>query len=485
MPSLPHIVLVVPRGEAVRNFLYSDTLRVLSEQSRVTLLSVVADEKFLARFRPYCHEIISISQHQESPWVGRWRYLVHAAHYRWLWSKVAQNLWEWRDAEASRGMAWAKRRAWNALVRCLAHQPVLEAMTSLERWATWAFRPNNYYVELFQRIKPDMVFNCSHIHGEAGELPLKVAKQMGIPTVGFIFSWDNLTSRSRIFVAYDYYLVWHDFMKRQLLGIYRQIRAEQVFVTGTPQFDFHFKPEFLLSRDELCRRIGLDPSRPFILYTTGVDQHFPEEHRTVQLVIDLLRKIPVQPKPQLVVRTYVKGTSPEMKALAARKIPDVVFPPVMWEEKWFTPMYEDLEIYSSLVRHCALSINAASTVTLEAFFFNKPVINLGWDPPGSRLPWHFRYYRHIEFDHFWPVASSGGTMVAKSETDMEEMLVKGLTQPLALKPCQDKFMNAMFNGTSDGRAGRRVAETLLQLASLKRRSLIMDCAEKAVPPARP
>ena len=330
-------------------------------------------------------------------------------------------------------------------------------------------RPNDYFVELFKELKPDLVFNCSHIHGEAGELPLKIAKRMGIPTAGFVFSWDNLTSRSRIFVPYDHFLVWHHFMKKQLLGIYRDIRPEQISITGTPQFDFHFKPQYLLSREELCRRIGIDPQRPFILYTTGVDQHFPDEHRTVQLVIDLLNKIKVGPKPQLVVRTYVKGTSAEMKAIAAKKLPDVVFPPVMWEEKWFTPMYEDLEIYSSLVRHCAMNINAASTVTLEAFLFNKPVINLGWDPPGSQLPWCFRYWRHIEFDHFWPVATSGGTMVAKSEQDMEQMLIQGLTRPESLKPAQDKFMGDMFHGTADGNAGRRVAEKLLELALVGRK----------------
>ena len=465
----PHILLVVPRGEAVRNFLYSDTLKVLSENARVTLLSVVDDEKFIARFRPFTEQIIPLQYNSENPWLTRFRYLVHTAHYRWLWSKVAQNLWEWRDSEAASGLAWLKRRTWNALVRALAFQPTLEVLTEIERWATWAVRPNDYFVELFKELKPDLVFNCSHIHGEAGELPLKIAKRMGIPTAGFVFSWDNLTSRSRIFVPYDHFLVWHHFMKKQLLGIYRDIRPEQISITGTPQFDFHFKPQYLLSREELCRRIGIDPQRPFILYTTGVDQHFPDEHRTVQLVIDLLNKIKVGPKPQLVVRTYVKGTSAEMKAIAAKKLPDVVFPPVMWEEKWFTPMYEDLEIYSSLVRHCAMNINAASTVTLEAFLFNKPVINLGWDPPGSQLPWCFRYWRHIEFDHFWPVATSGGTMVAKSEQDMEQMLIQGLTRPESLKPAQDKFMGDMFHGSADGNAGRRVAEKLLELALVGRK----------------
>ena len=203
-----------------------------------------------------------------------------------------------------------------ATSRLFGNNPCLHALTSLEQSLQWRLRTTRKYDELFARLKPDLVFNGSHIHGAAGELPLRVAQRMGIPTAGFIFSWDNLTSRSRIFVPYDYYLVWHDFMKRQLLGIYPKVKPENVFVTGTPQFDFHFKPEFLLAREELCRRIGLDPARPFILYTSGIWNHFYEEHKHVELVIRLLQGIPVQPKPQLVVRNYAKGTAEELRKMA-------------------------------------------------------------------------------------------------------------------------------------------------------------------------
>lgn len=50
MSKKPHIVLIIPRGEAVRNFLYSDTLRILSENASVTLLSVIHDDAFVARW---------------------------------------------------------------------------------------------------------------------------------------------------------------------------------------------------------------------------------------------------------------------------------------------------------------------------------------------------------------------------------------------------------------------------------------------------
>jgi hypothetical protein len=459
-----HIVMVIPRGEAVRNFLYSDTLRILSENARVTLLSVVNDEVFISRFRTFTERILPLREYPQHWSVSYLRTLTENAHDRWLWSEVAKNHWEMRDVRAAENGSMLRRRIVKALTRIFANNPRLHALTGLEQYLNWKLRPTKEFDKLFEEIQPDLVFNGSHIHGLAGELPLGVAKRMGIPTVGFIFSWDNLTSRSRIFVPYDYYLVWHGGMKKQLLSIYPKIKPGNVFITGTPQFDYHFKPEFYLSREELCKRIGVDPNRPYILYTTGMNTDFPEEHRTVELVIRLLQELDIEPKPQLVVRTYVKGTSAEMKALANRNIPGVIFPKVQWEEKWFTPMYEDLEIYASLVKHAAMGINAASTVSLELLMHDKPVINLGFDPPGSKLPHHLRWIRHINYDHYKPVAESGAVTVAHSETDMREMLLRGLKNPKIDSEKRQHFIKKIFDNILNGRSGRRVAEHLVQLA---------------------
>jgi hypothetical protein len=460
----PHVVLVVPRGEAVRNFLYSDTLPRLSERARVTLLSVVNDERFIARFRPLADDILSLEAYPQPPVAAYLRTLVENAHDRWLWSAVGQNNWELRDRKAVEDRKRLQRTLVKAGALLLANRPTLNILTRLEQYLCWKLRKTSCFDELFARIQPDLVFNCSHIHGLAGELPLRVAKRMGIPTAGFIFSWDNLTSRSRIFVPYDYYLVWHEPMREELLRIYSDVPRENVFVTGTPQFDFHFNPQFRLSREELGRRLGIDPARPFILYTTGIDRHFYEEYRHVQLVIRLLKELDLSPRPQLVVRNYVKGTSPELKAMAAQSWADVIFPKVLWDEKWYTPMYEDLTLYSSLIHHATLSINAASTVTLEFLLLDKPVINLDFDPPGTNLPWCMGYSRHIYFDHFKPIAESGATMVARSPEDMCAMLRRGLSQPQADSDKRRALVKKLFGTTQDGRCGERVAQRLYQLA---------------------
>ena len=463
-PRRPHIVLVVPRGEAVRNFVYSDTLRILREQARVTLLSVVDDEPFRQRWGALADEFVPLQQYNEARAVGWLRTLTENAHDRWLWSKVAQNNWELRDRRARQQHRVVPRLLTKALCVALANQPCLHALTRLEQRLHWALRPTRDFDKLFSRIRPDLVFNGSHIHGLAGELPLRVAHAMGIRTAGFIFSWDNLTSRSRIFVPYDDYLVWHNPMRDQLLGLYPKLRPEQVHVTGTPQFDFHSKSEYVLPREELCRRIGVDPGRPYILYTTGIDRHFYEEYRHVQSVIDMLPDLQAEPRPQLVVRNYVKGTSPELREMAGRPWRDVVFPEVLWDAKWATPHYEDLTMYTSMVHHAALSINAASTVSLEFIMLDKPVINLDFDPPGSNLAWCDGYRRHIDFDHYRPIAQSGATMVARSTDDIRRMIERGLKDPGADTDARGRLMTGIFGDLLDGQAGRRVAETLVKLA---------------------
>jgi hypothetical protein len=131
------------------------------------------------------------------------------------------------------------------------------------------------------------------------------------------------------------------------------------------------------------------------------------------------------------------------------------------------PQYKDLAIYTSLLRHAAMGINAASTVSLELLMQDKSVVNLGFDPPGSQLPPAYRWIRHINFDHYKPVAESGAVNVARSTEDMRRMILKGLERPETKRVSRRQFIQHVFDGTLDGRAGTRIARGLLSLAEDK------------------
>lgn len=458
----PHIVIIIPRGESVRNFLYSDTLKVLSENAKVTLLSVIHDARFREQFESYA-DVVPLEEATENIWVQRFRHLVHMIHFRWLWSGVARNKWEQDDYAAKTPVQKVRRALAKAVYRALAFRPIVEMLAHLENWATIKFRTTEHFHELFRELQPDLVFNTSHVHGNAARLPVRAAHDLGIHTVGFVFSWDNLTSRSRILEPYDNYFVWTDAIKQDFHRIYPTVPKDRVHVTGTPQFDFHFREENWLSREELAKRVGFDASRPFIFYTTGIDKHFPEEHRTVALVIDILREIP--DPPQLVVRNYVKGTSEAMKELMASAPKDVYFPPMQWDDQWFMPTREDQKMYTSMLRECVLGINAASTVSLELMLHGKPVINLGFDPPGSKLPHYLRYTRHTnEFDHYIPVMKSGAVMVARSSDDLQNMLTMCLDSPNHIVNVQQHFLKKTFGPAFAGNSGQKIGEKLLDIS---------------------
>jgi len=460
----PHIVLVVARGEAVRNFLYSDTLKQLSSFARVTLLSVFSDEKFISRFGPFVDSIIPLAQYKENRLVRVLRELIAMAHYRWIWTVKVQNKWEILNYQAKSFRSRLRLWVYRSVAWLFANRSGLNFLAFLEYHLSILLNPTRDFHNLFQQLKPDLVFNCSHIHAPRGELPVRVAHQMGIKTATFIFSWDNLSSRGRILPPYDHFLVWHKGMQQELLALYHFIKPSQVHITGTPQFDYHFKPKYQLSREVLASKIGFDPSRPFVLYTSGMASDFPEEVYHVRTVMDILKEVPKSNRPQLVVRTYAKGNSPEMEELALQAHEDVFFPPILWDPVWFLPQEEDLSIYSSLLTNCLFGINPASTVSLELMMFNKSVMNIGFDPPGSDLPHCFRWKRHIEYEHYRKVAESGGVRVAYSVDEMRQIIYSYLSGNNLLYSPQQEFLKQTFADTLDGRSGMRVADTLLRLA---------------------
>ena len=71
-----------------------------------------------------------------------------------------------------------------------------------------------------------------------------------------------------------------------------------------------------MEKDKLFTNIGLDTSRQFILYTTGKSSDFPDEHLIIEGLIKHLKTFEPLSRPQLVVRTYIKGTSNSMLSLA-------------------------------------------------------------------------------------------------------------------------------------------------------------------------
>jgi len=473
------IVCIFPRGEAIRNFAYGGTLEALRERCGCAVLSVKPNEAIWQYLQDRCPTLELLREFPERYPVRILREVLDMAHGRWLWSAAAQERWRLRDAEAITLGQRVKRAGKKAAVTPLSSRAGLALLSKSERTASRWMNPSDHYVNLFQKWRPSLVFNASHVHSRNAIQAVQSAQWLGIPTTAFIFSWDNLTSQGRVLPAYDYYLVWNEALKQQLLGIYQFVRPEQVFVTGTPQFDSHFQPEYHWSREEFCRRVGANPARPIVLYATGMPNHMPGEEQIVEDIANLLEAMP-PPTPQLLVRVYAKDRSGRFEPLMQRRR-DILFPKVPWELNWLTPLPEDLPSWTNTLRHCALGINVASTVSLELCMFDKPVINVGYNPPS--LPENIiAYHRYYSFDHYRPVVESGAVQVARSPQEIRSLIRHALAHPEGGRKQRRALVEKFFGETADGNSGRRVAEVLSSLVGVRSaegRAAVLDRGRRA------
>jgi len=239
----PRILVVLPRGEALRNFLYSGMLSELRRQADLTLLSVIPSEQVKGLLGSECGSVSELRTIRMR-WPVRFLWeLVEMAHGRWLWSEAAKERWRLRDAEAVGAAAKIKRTVKKLLSRPFSNRRGVEFLSRVQGAASRLFRTTDEHVDLFRKIRPALVFNGSHVHSELAVPVIEAARWLGIPTAAFIFSWDNLTSQGRILPPYDHYLVWNETLRDQLLRLYDRTDPARVYVTGTPQFDFHIRPE--------------------------------------------------------------------------------------------------------------------------------------------------------------------------------------------------------------------------------------------------
>ena len=214
-----HVVAIVPRGEVIRNFVYTGAFDRVQMEADLSVLSVLPNEDFRNLLASRYGNVTELRQYPEPYIAGLTRDVLDIAHNRWLWSAAAQERWRLRRTEARRLpdvlKLWGKR----ALCYPFANEKGLAVLSRIENTLTHGLRTTDEYVDLFRRTAPSVVFNGSHVHSRNAVQAVNAARHLRIPTATFVFSWDNLTSQGRMIPEYDYYFVWNEQIRRDLLGM--------------------------------------------------------------------------------------------------------------------------------------------------------------------------------------------------------------------------------------------------------------------------
>ena len=219
---------------------------------------------------------------------------------------------------------------------------------------------------------------------------VKSAHRMGVPVVFAPFSWDNLTNRGLIRVAPDRVLVWNDIQKQETTDLH-DVPADQVVVTGAPRFDPFFAMRPSGDRDAFCRRVGLDPARPYLLYVCSSEFVAPREVEFITRWIVHLRE--ARDEAVRACGVLVRPHPAHLKQWQGTDLAE--FSNVaLWHEK--ESMNADQGLYDSL-HHASAVVGLNTSAMIEAGIVGRPVLTLVMDEfaGGQEGTLHFHYLRAI------------------------------------------------------------------------------------------
>ena len=267
-------------------------------------------------------------------------------------------------------------------------------------------RKTLYYhqsLETLQKEKPALVF-CTNQRPMTAIAPLLAAQELGIPTATFIFSWDNLPKATMI-VETDYYFVWSDWMKKELLFYYPYIQESQIMVTGTPQFESHYDKSKLLTREEFCKQQGLDSNKKYICYSGDDVTTCPDDPKYLEDVALAIRALNKEGHSLGIVFRRCPVDFSGRYDWVLKKYEDVIVSIApLWEnanEGWATvfPTKLDVELQMNTIAHTELVVNLGSSMVFDYVAQNKGCAFINYDVANKKDPnWSVKkIYNYVHF----------------------------------------------------------------------------------------
>ena len=313
--------------------------------------------------------------------------------------------------------------------------------------------------------RPDLVF-CTTQRATQSISALLAAKDLGIPTVAFVYSWDNVPKAMQV-VETDYYFVWSDLMKSQVLQYYPFVKEEQIIVTGTPQFEPHYDTSLRETREVFFKTYNLDVKKKYICYsgddetTSPLDQYYLEDlanavrslNRKGENLGIIYRKCPVDFTPRY------------DKVIEANKDIIEVLDPV-WKQvggQWnqVLPEKEDFKMLYNVCEHSEFVTNVCSSTVFDFVAHEKPCIYYNYEQP--QLKKGIRDIgQNYKYVHFRSMPSDTATIFCTDKNDLEG-LVKQILDGTLSNVEEGKKWYEIVVGNTPKRASRNIWDAINSL----------------------
>ncbi len=233
------------------------------------------------------------------------RLIVNRALYMRKDHPSPERVVEGLEKQLPRPVRWWLR---SHAVRAILGQPrALRAWRRIER----SGRPSATVTALLEEHKPDVLLVSPTVWPKN---PVEAdyvyaANKLGIPTVGYLNSWDNLTSKGTVHVLPDIFVVWNEALAAEAEQIHL-VPREIIRVTGAPHLDHLFDMRPSVSRAETCRELGCPDDGAYVVYLCSSRTLIADETHIVTALADALARQLGDDAPTVVVRPHPVNAAP-------------------------------------------------------------------------------------------------------------------------------------------------------------------------------
>lgn len=304
---------------------------------------------------------------------------------------------------------------------------------------------------LFNNYRPDLIF--IHAFFELTTIPfIRIAHRRKIKTLGMTLSWDQLTSKGSFYGPIDKLLVWNEILKEEAIR-YHGFRPDSIYVVGTPQFDFYIKyKDKIISRDNFFKKFKLDLNKKLIVYTTTPEHISPTEPEIIKFLSEAIDCGVIAYPSQIFVRIYTKDRLSRYNTYRNLKH-------VTWDYQGDVPPglgAKETDIYmlshlAATIKAADVVLNVASTISIDAAIFDKPVVNIAVEPCSRK----FHYYAH-----YANIVATGGVRVAHTNDQLINFINQYLKDSSLDSVGRFRIVKEQCYMV-DGKSARRVANAIL------------------------
>jgi len=304
--------------------------------------------------------------------------------------------------------------------------------------------------------QPDLVF-LTTIFARLPSVELAAFNE-GIKTIAFVQSWDNPTTKGPMPFLPDLVAVWNETLTKEMMD-FHHIEKERIITVGVPQFDHYLDVGSFQSREELELENIVSTGCRILCYTTGTPWTCPYDLELIELIYGCVaRNIFLEPC-HLIVRVHPTDDRDysrfdQRPLLTFHSLGEIRNPLDSWG-----PTRRDMYRFASLMKHADVVINVASTTTIDAAFFDTPVVNIAFDGETDQdyIRSNRRYY---EYCHYENIVKTGGVSICYDK----EHFIAAVNEYLKDRSLRSEGRARIVQEQCwrpDGLAGKRLADLVL------------------------